>query len=180
MRLQVHNREDGSTFDYEVTKPEVYVGTSSTNDIVVYQPSLSGRHLKIRVDGDRCEVLDMGSRTGTFLNGMRIRGPEVFKPSDVVSLGSYTIRIVEDHLPAEPAKPKEALWEILDSPEKRFDESLVPIKQEIHRKLLAFLDLRRLDLKNIDDSELRVTTGRAIWSIMDAIERGDSRPGSAA
>ena len=169
MRFQVHNREDGSTFDYEVTKPEVYVGTSSTNDIVVYQPSLSGRHLKIRVDGDRCEVLDMGSRTGTFLNGVRIRGPEVFKPSDVVSLGSYTIRIVENHLPAEPAKPKEALWEVLESPEKRFDESLVPIKQEIHRKLLAFLDLRRLDLKNIDDSELRVTTGRAIWSIMDAM-----------
>lgn len=169
MRFQVHNREDDSTFDYEVNKSEIYVGTSSTNDIVVYQPSLSGRHLKLRVDGDRCEVLDLESRTGTFLNGVRIRGSETFTSKDVLSLGSYTLRLLDERTLEQEAPPKEVHWDILESPEKRYDESLVPIKQEIHRRLIAFLDLRRLDLKNIDDAELRITTSRAIWSIMDAM-----------
>ena len=174
MRFQVHNREDGSTFEYEVTKPEIYVGTSSTNDIVVYQPSLSGRHLKLRVNGDRCELADLESRTGTFLNGVRVKGNQTFTAKDVISLGSYSLRILEDRAPAQEKPPKEIYWDILESPEKRYDESLVPIKQEIHRRLIAFLDLRRLDLKNIDDAELRITTGRAIWSIMDAM--GDEIP----
>ncbi|MEW6441499.1 MAG: ATPase, T2SS/T4P/T4SS family [bacterium] len=176
MRLQIQNREDGSTFEYEVTKPEIYVGTSSTNDVVVYQPSLSGRHLKLRLNGEACEVIDLESRTGTFLNGKRVRGSRPFTFGDVISLGSYTLSMLEDHVEEEQSARKEIYWDILESPDKQYDESLVPIKQEIHKRLIAFLDLRRMDLKNIDETELRVTTSRAIWSIMDAM--GEEIPGN--
>jgi pilus assembly protein CpaF len=173
MRLRVHNREDDSTTEYEVRKPEIFIGTSSTNDVVLYQPSLSGRHLKLRFDNLHTEVVDLESRTGTFVNGVRIRGSKVLAEQDTVSLGSYDLSVLPDSA-AQQKSAQEMYWDILETEEERYDESLVPIKQEIHRRLIAFLDLRRMDLKTIEDAELKSTTSRAIWSIMDAM--GDTIP----
>ena len=173
MRLCVQNREDGTTTEYEVRKPEIFIGTSSTNDVVLYQPSLSGRHLKLRFDNGSTEVVDLESRTGTFVNGVRIHGSRLLAKEDTVSLGSYNLRVLPDST-VQQTTPQELYWDILETAEKRYDESLVPIKQEIHRRLIAFLDLRRMDLKNIEYAELRSTTSRAIWSIMDAM--GDTVP----
>jgi pilus assembly protein CpaF len=168
MRLHVSNSEDGSTSEYDVRKDEVFIGTSSTNDVVLYQPSLSGRHLKLRLENGSTEVVDLESRTGTYVNGVRIQGGRVLHEGDTVSLGSYNVRVIPDTVGQETS-PEELYWDILEMPEDRYDESLVPIKQEIHRRLIAFLDLRRMDLKSIEDEELRSTTSRAIWSIMDAM-----------
>jgi len=173
MRLHVSNREDGSTSEYDVRKDEIFIGTSSTNDVVLYQPSLSGRHLKLRIENGSAEVVDLDSRTGTFVNGDRIRGSRVLEAADTISLGSYNLRVIPEAAGQETS-PQELYWEILETAEDRYDESLVPIKQEIHRRLIAFLDLRRMDLKSIEDAELRSTTSRAIWSIMDAM--GDTIP----
>ncbi len=173
MRLHVSNREDGSTSEYDVRKPEIFIGTSSTNDVVLYQPSLSGRHLKLRLENGRAEVVDLESRTGTFVNGARIEGGRILEDGDTISLGSYNLRVIPDTVDQEPSA-QELYWEILETAEDRYDESLVPIKQEIHRRLIAFLDLRRMDLKSIEDAELKSTTSRAIWSIMDAM--GDTIP----
>ena len=173
MRLHVSNREDGSTSEYEVRKTEVFIGTSSTNDVVLYQPSLSGRHLKLRLENGSTEVVDLESRTGTFVNGVRIEGSQALEEGDTVSLGSYNLCVIPDTAGQETS-PQELYWDILETAEDRYDESLVPIKQEIHRRLIAFLDLRRMDLKSIEDAELRSTTSRAIWSIMDAM--GDTIP----
>ena len=173
MRLHVSNSEDGSTSEYDVRKAEIFIGTSSTNDVVLYQPSLSGRHLKLRVENGSTQVVDLESRTGTFVNGVRIQGTQALEEGDTVSLGSYNLRVMPDAAGQETS-PQELYWDILETAEDRYDESLVPIKQEIHRRLIAFLDLRRMDLKSIEDAELRSTTSRAIWSIMDAM--GDTIP----
>jgi pilus assembly protein CpaF len=173
MRLHVFNREDESTAEYEMRKSEIFIGTSSTNDVVLYQPSLSGRHLKLRFENGCTEVVDLESRTGTFVNGDRIQGGKVLQEDDTVSLGGYDLRVLPDGADQQAAV-QEVYWDVLESEEDRYDESLVPIKQEIHRRLIAFLDLRRMDMKNIEDAELRSTTSRAIWSIMDAM--GDTIP----
>jgi len=172
VRLQVYNQQDASTAEYDFTKSEIVVGTSSTNDIVLYHPSLSGRHLKICQANGHIEVVDLDSRTGTFVNGVRVQGRQAIGREDVVSLGSYSIRF-----PAHPvegkqeAEAKDIHWEIFHGKdENRFDERTIPLKQEIHRRLIAFLDLRRMDLKNIPDEELRITTSRAVWNIMNAME----------
>ncbi len=86
VRMQIFNQQDASTTEYDFTKPEIVVGTSSTNDIVLYHPSLSGRHLKICVANGQMEVVDLESRTGTFLNGTRIRGRKPFGVEDEVTL----------------------------------------------------------------------------------------------
>jgi pilus assembly protein CpaF len=176
VRLQVYNQQDASTSEYDFNKPEIVVGTSSTNDVVLYHPSLSGRHLKVVLANGHLEVVDLDSRTGTFVNGVRIQGSKAIRDQDVVSLGSYSIRFPQHPVEAQQEnRSRDIYWEIFHSKEEdRFDERMVPVKQEIHRRLIAFLDLRRMDLKNIQDEELRTTTSRAIWNIMNAME--DSFP----
>jgi len=172
VRLQVYNQQDASTSEYDFSKPEIVVGTSSTNDIVLYHPSLSGRHLKICVGDGQLEVVDLDSRTGTFVNGVRVQGRKPIGSDDVVSLGGYSIRFPRHPVEARADDPARSIhWEIFHSKEEdRFDERLIPFKQEIHRRLIAFLDLRRMDLKNIQGEELRATTSRAVWNIMNAME----------
>jgi len=172
MRLQIFNQQDASAVEYEFQKPDIFVGTSSTNDIVLYHPSLSGRHLRISRENGSLEVVDLDSRTGTFVNGQRISGRTSLTETDVISLGSYSIRLLKDpDAVLREDSSNHAYWEILhDQEEDRFDEAMIPVKQEIHRRLIAFLDLRRMDLKNIEDAELRTTTSRAVWSIMEAMK----------
>jgi len=176
MKFKISNEQDGSSTDYEFNKPEVFIGTSSTNDIVLYQPSLSGRHLKINIGEDAVTVVDLDSRTGTFVNGNRIDGNHVFETDDVIRLGSYDIHLVGASpvgagRVAKSGRAKSSEWQIETNDEDdAYQESLVPVKQEIHRRLIEFLDLRRMDLKNIEQHELLTTTSRAIWNIMESME----------
>jgi len=126
MRLQIYNQQDASAVEYEFQKPDIFVGTSSTNDIVLYHPSLSGRHLRISLENGSLEVVDLDSRTGTFVNGDRIRGRMSVTERDVISLGSSSIRFVkEPEALSQDDDQNQVFWEILhDKEEERFDESL--------------------------------------------------------
>ena len=52
------------------------VGRMPDNDVVVQDAYVSRRHCAIVVHtGDRCEVHDIASKNGTYLNGHKISGP---------------------------------------------------------------------------------------------------------
>src|SRR5206468_12594656 len=51
---------------------ELTVGSSQENDMVLRDPSVSPHHLWLH-SRDGILIRDLGSRTGTFLGGMRIR-----------------------------------------------------------------------------------------------------------
>jgi len=167
MKLQVFNSEDGSSTEFDINKLEVFIGTSATNDVQLYHPSLSGRHFKIVFDSGFYEVQDLDSRSGTFVNGKRIKEKQVIKAGDTIEIGSYSLSIVLGTELQQRLSRDELSKKILESKEGRYDESLVPIKTEIHQRLIAFLDLRRMNLRNIEDAELRSKTSRAVSSIMN-------------
>ena len=48
------------------------IGRDPESEIVLPYPSVSRRHAQIRFEGDRCLLLDVGSRHGTYLNGQQI------------------------------------------------------------------------------------------------------------
>jgi len=54
-----------------------YVGRSSENEIPVGHPSLSRRHVRLRVKGESALLTDLGSRNGTWVNEERIREIEI-------------------------------------------------------------------------------------------------------
>jgi pSer/pThr/pTyr-binding forkhead associated (FHA) protein len=59
-----------------------------------YQMGISRRHAVIRVRSNRLEVVDLGSRNGTYLNGFALKPhqPMGLRSGDELRLGKITIR----------------------------------------------------------------------------------------
>ena len=73
------------------------IGRAEDNDIEVDDLSVSRHHAELRNTGDGFEIVDLGSRNGTFLNG----GPVFRAPvteQDLIGIGPATFRLVGGEL----------------------------------------------------------------------------------
>ena len=76
------------------------VGRSADNDLVLALPIVSSHHLRLEtVDegrGYRVNIVDLGSRNGTFVGGRRLapNAPQPLEPGDVVHLGDRVGRSI--------------------------------------------------------------------------------------
>jgi transcriptional regulator with AAA-type ATPase domain len=66
----VDGPDRGTTF--EKSGADVTVGTSSDNDLVLTDPTVGAHHARLRSSAKGIIFRDLGSRSGTFLGGMRI------------------------------------------------------------------------------------------------------------
>ena len=69
------------------------IGRSIDCDCVVTDPSVSRRHARLRRDGARWLLRDLGSRNGTRVNGMRVTDEVEVRPGDQLSLGGARYRL---------------------------------------------------------------------------------------
>jgi pSer/pThr/pTyr-binding forkhead associated (FHA) protein len=60
-----------------------------------YQFGISRRHAMIRLRQQQLELLDLGSRNGTYLNGHKLSAhhPTVITDNDEIRLGKFVIRL---------------------------------------------------------------------------------------
>lgn len=70
------------------------LGRSDGNDIVLDDPFASGRHARIFKSRGRFWLTDLGSRNGTFLNGMVISRPTALRNGDILKIGGMTLQFV--------------------------------------------------------------------------------------
>jgi pSer/pThr/pTyr-binding forkhead associated (FHA) protein len=50
-------------------------------------PSVSRRHARIRVEGDRATIRDLGSKNGTMVNGAPVDGDRALADGDEIQIG---------------------------------------------------------------------------------------------
>lgn len=63
------------------------IGRLSDNDVVVPDPYLSRRHCAIMVHATKgCELHDVASKNGTFVNGKKIAGPTLLTSGDEIRM----------------------------------------------------------------------------------------------
>lgn len=65
----------------------VHVGRSSSNELVLRDPDVSGHHAVIYREADRVWVRDLGSTNGTWVNGARVHEPQELSVGDRVRFG---------------------------------------------------------------------------------------------
>ncbi len=88
-----------------LTSEQLTIGRSAGNDLVLADPEVSRRHVRIvrRADGFAAE--DIGSTNGTFVNGQRISHLTLLQDGDTIDLGD-TVRLRFMSLaPVPPATP---------------------------------------------------------------------------
>lgn len=72
------------------------LGRLPDNDIVVSDPCISRRHCSVLMHANfRCELHDMASKNGTYVNGVKIDGPLRLQVGDEIQIGDLRFLLVE-------------------------------------------------------------------------------------
>ena len=85
----------------------IRIGRDPRNDVVLTDLQISRFHAEVRRVGDTFQVVDLGSRNGTYLNGRQVQKPTVVHAGDVVSVGRHELLFdghgLHDHVDTGPA-----------------------------------------------------------------------------
>jgi len=100
--------------EFAIPKGETTIGRSEECTLVLSPQGVSRLHVKLRREDDRVTLEDMGSRNGTFLNGVPVTQPVLLKHMDVIQLGDAMLIFNEldtdgrEHTVAGELRPDEA------------------------------------------------------------------------
>ena len=67
------------------------LGRNDDNDVVLDSPRVSRYHARIAWNGAVYSIEDVGSRNGTWLNGVRVEGSTALRHSDLIQIGDLTL-----------------------------------------------------------------------------------------
>ncbi len=88
-KLIISDGKSGETV-HEITDDVTTFGRSSINIIQVKDEQSSRQHCRIEKAGDGYRLVDLGSRNGTDVNGVKVSG-QTLKPGDTITIGEYKI-----------------------------------------------------------------------------------------
>lgn len=80
----------------ELEASGISLGRAHGNDLCYADDaSLSRRHLKFEPDGEHWLIVDLGSKNGTLVNGVRLRGQRRLVPGDRLTVGQLLIQFID-------------------------------------------------------------------------------------
>ncbi len=88
----IHGEDLGRKFD--LLPQETLIGRSSKCDIQIEQDSVSRNHAKVRSDGTRILVEDLGSTNGTLINDERIDAAVRLRNGDFIKIGRTIFKFI--------------------------------------------------------------------------------------
>ncbi|MDF1797922.1 MAG: FHA domain-containing protein [Planctomycetota bacterium] len=83
------------------------VGRRPGNDLVLHDPSVSGRHARLSIEAGRIMVVDFGSTNGTFVDGERVEDSPL-DPGTSLRFGKVDVSVHAGEPPAVAAAPAAA------------------------------------------------------------------------
>lgn len=106
---------------FSLGRSESILGREPGVDILLDSPGVSRRHARLTWDGKVCQIEDLGSSNGTFVNGDRISTLVVLKSGDEIGLGkAVTLVFSQPQIEATvmEAAPAAVLGTLLESSSK--------------------------------------------------------------
>jgi len=83
---------------YPVSGESFTIGREPGNGIVINDAEVSRKHARMAQQGTTYTIEDLGSTNGTFVNGIRLTGPHVLRPGEVIAFGEQ-ISVVFETVP---------------------------------------------------------------------------------
>ncbi len=104
--LLVVERGPVPSLRFALQQEQMTIGRSAGNDLVLADPEVSRRHVRVLRRADGFAVEDIGSTNGTFVNGQRISHLTLLQDGDTIDLGdTVRLRFVSPRA-APPAAPE--------------------------------------------------------------------------
>jgi pSer/pThr/pTyr-binding forkhead associated (FHA) protein len=112
----------------EITKDEILAGRSLDNDFVISDISVSRKHFKIKKEGNRFIISDMGSGNGIKVNGTKTTSTTL-SDGDIISVGARQIKfeILNPDLKQRPQRTTKQTMPTNYMPEESEDDE--PVKK---------------------------------------------------
>jgi hypothetical protein len=77
---------------FPLTRPSISIGRTPGNDLVIPEPTVSGKHATLTNENGIFYIVDAGSTNGTFVNTARITGKQMLKAGDVIRMGGASLK----------------------------------------------------------------------------------------
>jgi GAF domain-containing protein len=146
---------------YEVKDGTTLVGRGPDNDLQIIEQSISRKHARLILSGERLLIEDMGSQNGTQLNGHPVGSyyqVEV-KEGDFISLGSVLMSLgkpyAEDGMVTQYSislkeRPEESAKHLLHKDRRITDREKLETIYEVSTLLMQSLDIDEIGEKILD------------------------------
>lgn len=150
MRLEIL-AENKDPVIYVLNRPEIYIGSNESNDIVISSSEISKKHLKLIItDEGKCFAIDQGSTNGSFINDVRlIPGKrEEFQLLNSMRLGDKVLLTLLD---------KERGGEFPELPlrEQFAEENKVRIADEDKTRIISLKTLQKTKTEKVKKKRLK-------------------------
>ena len=92
MEFRIRGRE--SSFNFDTSKEVVTIGRSSENDFVIPLPDFSRKHCVITIKGTYLYIMDLGSKNGVLVDGIRITPHEqvpIYPKSKIILANHFAL-----------------------------------------------------------------------------------------
>lgn len=169
--LKVKIFESQGTRVIPLTKSSANIGSAGHCDVVMDHPSVHSEHLRAWFDGGRIWIQDMGSTSGTFLNGIRLPSlkPMLIRELDVLRLGDSPSTVgLETHFVRSPVVRSGNTGEEKESKDRdSADDDMIKKRDELAklRRELAEIKLQlqmgRLDKESEDEAHRQLSRIRS-------------------
>ena len=90
--LVVGGELNGTIFD--LPDGQTTVGRSPDNTIALEFDGISRRHFKLEVNAGAVQLIDEGSRNGTFLNNAKVEAATQLKKGDIIKMGKICLKFL--------------------------------------------------------------------------------------
>jgi len=88
--------------EFELKPGDTLIGRSDDCQITIFDPLVSRRHARIRVNAEQAILEDLGSRNGCRVNGMPIKGPHQLTVGDRIRIGKHEL-VFSELSPSQPS-----------------------------------------------------------------------------
>ncbi len=98
----LNGQVQGKTYEIPSGR-RIHLGRGSSNEIDLHEVDVSHRHAVLSVSTEGLWLEDLGSRNGTFVNGMRLREPVLLNENDLIQIAHLQFRVSSE--PSVTARP---------------------------------------------------------------------------
>jgi PAS domain-containing protein len=158
---------------FEIESDVTTIGRSSDNSIIIKDLSISRKHAKVTLTGDRYFIEDLGSHNGTWINGHSMNpGYQIqLKEGDFISIGNVSMSIGQPY--AEDGMITHYSIGLLEEPEQGRKDVFHRDKRITDRdKLEMIYEVCTVLMQSLDLDELAEKLLESVFSCLDGIDSG--------
>lgn len=179
----IYQQDGGQRQKFLSTNNACTIGRGRNNDLVLKHRRVARRHAVIEIDASGLTIHDMGSLSGTWVNKERIVSYGPIQAEDEIIIGNCVLRVNDERAETGAVQPMACDNSPMPQPADviRVEPARVPSsrdanaginatllhwRQLIHGRIIEQMDLRRKDVHNMSDAQLRTETEALLNEIL--------------